>query len=834
MSKDTTKNGDVHDNATAHEAARDELLDLGLQELSGKSEPPDLTQRIIAVATQTAARENAAHATVSTSSQFAARSRGYAREVLCACALLATAIGGYFLGGGAGQLQLLAMGNSSKEGIPTQDFGRPATVEGEPSPQQKWQGMAGKTGLAEEAVGVPKQHELIGRIASSAASGSGSSTDADEGGGQFGFGGGLGGGQIANTAPKPRNSAGDSDGDYGYYETTTMSLRGGRGAIGNVIPGNAKGVYDSREAGMGEGELRGGRGVTIQLGDSSESMVRVLPVDGVNPDWVVDILEQQMAGNRLASEKADVEAYVRRVKQLIAQEEEGHSGDRYRAVHENRFLDVRLSPLSTFSIDVDTASYSKARRMILQQGVLPPPEAVRIEEFVNYFAYDYPHPVGKEAAPFAVNSELAACPWQPGHYLMRVALAGKHIDQHARPTSNLVFLLDVSGSMDSDDKLGLVKDGLKQLVERLGENDRVAIVVYAGDSGLVLPSTNGTEKAKILSVIDELKSQGSTNGAAGIELAYQLAEENLIADGVNRVILCTDGDFNVGVTSDGGLVSLVEEKAKSGVFLTALGFGIGNHNDSMLEQIADRGNGSYAYIDSRNESFKVFAQQMSGTLVTIAKDVKIQVEFNPAHVAGYRLVGYENRMLATEDFADDTKDAGEIGAGHTVTALYEIIPAGVQIEPTPGLKYQRTTELTAAAQGGEFANVALRYKEPNADVSQLLEVAISDPRAAANDEPGDSSDGETSEDTGEAENVANGPGPMPQGTDEFQFAAAVASFAMILRNSAYQGETSFDAVLEMARGAGPDEFGYRAEFLQIVEEAKRIALANQPAEVEGQ
>jgi Ca-activated chloride channel family protein len=470
----------------------------------------------------------------------------------------------------------------------------------------------------------------------------------------------------------------------------------------------------------------------------------------------------------------------------------GQGGDRYREIIENRFLTVLNNPLSTFSIDVDTASYAKVRRLLLQGAQLPPPDAVRIEEFINYFHYNYPGPKDADGKPFAVHTDVAPCPWNAKHKLLRVGIKGKEIENKDRPNSNLVFLVDVSGSMDEPDKLPLVKRGLATLVERLRENDRVAIVVYAGAAGLVLDSTPGSEKKKILDVLDALQPGGSTAGAQGIHLAYEIAQKNFIKKGTNRVILSTDGDFNVGTTSDAELVRLVEEKAKSGVFLTTLGFGIGNHNDSMLEQIADKGNGNCAYIDSDLESRKVFVEQMSATLVTIAKDVKIQVEFNPGKVAAYRLIGYENRMLRTEDFKDDTKDAGEIGAGHTVTALYELVPTG---EPVPAdttsLKYQKPSELTPAAKTPELATVFLRYKEPDGDKSKPLEFALK----------------ETDTSVGAA-------------AADFKFAAAVASFGMLLRQSQYKGDATFDTVLKLASGASDDEHGYRKEFIEIVKAAK--------------
>ncbi len=474
----------------------------------------------------------------------------------------------------------------------------------------------------------------------------------------------------------------------------------------------------------------------------------------------------------------------------------GRGGDRYDRLVENPFRAVKDHPLSTFSIDVDTASYANARRFLLQEGRLPPPDAVRIEELINYFDYDYVGP--EDDVPFAAHIEVAGCPWTPGRRLVRVGLKGKEFPDEERPPSNLVFLLDVSGSMNSPDKLPLLKKGMKLLAEQLGENDRVAIVVYASAEGLVLPSTPGTQQDTILGALDKLQAGGSTNGGAGIELAYRIAQENFIEGGVNRVLLCTDGDFNVGTTSTGSLVRMVEDRAKAGIFLSVLGFGRGNLNDAMMENISNKGNGNYAYIDGVTEARKVLVEQMGGTLVTIAKDVKIQIEFNPAQVAAYRLIGYENRMLKAEDFNDDKKDAGEIGAGHTVTALYEVVPTGVEIDvPTVDpLKYQPSRPPKEdATTSKELLTLKLRYKAPDGDTSKLLEFPVVDAGARFSSASG-----------------------------EMQFASAVASFGMLLRGSKHAGTATFDAVLEIAGAArGPDLHGYRAEFLQMVRRAKSLA-----------
>ncbi len=468
----------------------------------------------------------------------------------------------------------------------------------------------------------------------------------------------------------------------------------------------------------------------------------------------------------------------------------------YASVLENPFVLAVGSPLSTFSIDVDTASYSNVRRF-LNRGVLPPVDAVRIEELVNYFDYDYPLPAGEH--PFSVDVAVADCPWDERHRLARIGIKGMELTPDERPAANLVFLIDVSGSMGTANKLPLLTESLSMLVDELGGDDWVSMVVYAGASGLALPSTSCGNKDSIRSALQRLQAGGSTNGGAGIELAYQVAEDNFIEGGVNRVILATDGDFNVGTTGQGGLTRLIEEKAKGGVFLSVLGFGMGNLKDATLETLADKGNGNYAYIDTDSEAQKVLVDQLTGTLITIAKDVKIQVEFNPAEVAAYRLIGYENRMLAARDFNDDKKDAGEIGAGHTVTAFYEIIPVGedVELPSVDSLKYQAVAsgEETEASSSGEMMTVKLRYKFPDEDESTLIEIPFVD-------------DG----------------GTFADSSDDFAFASAVASFGMLLRNSASCGELTFADVIEIGEGAvGSDRFGYRAEFLELVRKAEAVS-----------
>jgi Ca-activated chloride channel family protein len=483
----------------------------------------------------------------------------------------------------------------------------------------------------------------------------------------------------------------------------------------------------------------------------------------------------------------------------------------YDHIEENPFLDAKSNPLSTFSIDVDTASYSNVRRFI-NEGGLPPKDAVRVEELINYFNYDYPQP--NDGKPFSVQADVAGCPWEASHRLVRIGLKGKEIAADKRGASNLVFLLDVSGSMMPPERLPLVKQAMRLLTEKLTENDRVAIVVYAGSSGMVLPSTTGDHKEQILDALENLQAGGSTNGAEGIQLAYSVAQKNFIKGGVNRVILATDGDFNVGVTSQGDLIRLIQEKARDGVFLSVLGVGTDNLKDSTMQKLADKGNGNYAYLDSLDEARKVLVQQVNGTLVTIARDVKIQVEFNPARVQSYRLIGYEKRVLRKEDFNNDKVDAGEIGAGHTVTALYEVVPVGAttdpaaSIPPVDRLKYGTnepgTANGSAARDGGsyngeshssEMMTVKLRYKKPDGDKSELLERVVTDSNAG-----------------------------FAKASPDFKFAAAAAEFGMLLRDSEHKGKASLGSVLEWAQeGKGADPNGYRQGFIDLVRKAQTLS-----------
>jgi len=473
----------------------------------------------------------------------------------------------------------------------------------------------------------------------------------------------------------------------------------------------------------------------------------------------------------------------------------------YARVDENPWKAPARDPLSTFSIDVDRASYSNIRRFI-SNGVRPPVDAVRIEEMVNYFPYDYPDPDGEH--PFGISTEIAPAPWNEAHHLVRIGIQGERIDLADLPPSNFVFLLDVSGSMQSPDKLPLLKRSMRLLVNELRPEDRVALVVYAGAAGLVLESTPGSERERILDAIEELEAGGSTAGGAGIRLAYEVARRHHIEGGNNRVILATDGDFNVGASSDAEMTRLIEERRAGGTFLSVLGFGTGNLKDSKMEALADHGNGNYAYIDNLLEARKVLVEEMGGTLLTIAKDVKIQVEFNPARVQAYRLIGYENRLLAAEDFNDDTKDAGELGAGHSVTALYEVVPVGappVDTGSVDDLRYGRSVgsggDREPAAGAGqpteELLFVKLRYKAPDGDRSRLIER------------------------------------PLHEGTSrasaDLRFAGAVAAFGMLLRDSKHCDGFTVDDVLRLARsGVGEDPLGYRSEFVRLVEVTREQEL----------
>lgn len=468
--------------------------------------------------------------------------------------------------------------------------------------------------------------------------------------------------------------------------------------------------------------------------------------------------------------------------------------EEYNTIVENEFLNAFSNPLSTFSIDVDAASYSNTRRFI-QNGTLPPRDAVRVEEFINYFDYDYPQPTGD--LPFAVFTELGNCPWNENNYLLHIGIKGKELEKEDENFSNLVFLLDVSGSMQDENKLPLLKRSFKFLVNNLNDYDKVAIVVYAGSAGLILTSTYGIEKNKILDALNNLHAGGSTAGGAGIQLAYKIAAENFVEGGNNRIILATDGDFNVGVSSTPELVQMIEKKRDEGIYLTILGYGMGNYKDGRLEELADKGNGNYYYIDNILEAKKIFDHDLMGTLFTIAKDVKIQIEFNPSKVAGYRLIGYENRLLNKEDFDDDKKDAGELGAGHTVTALYEIIPVKgkITLDEYEDLKYQISKLTSVSKNSDEMLTLKLRYKLPDEDDSRLITSIVQDEISSSDSL-----------------------------TDNFKFSSAVAGFALLLRDSKFKGTVNFEMIEELAETSkGEDKYGYRDEFILLVKRTEKLS-----------
>lgn len=541
---------------------------------------------------------------------------------------------------------------------------------------------------------------------------------------------------------------------------------------------------------------------------TTDDMVTI-DVDGIQAKSVLNlVLGRHDLAYLVDGAGVKITSRARQQSELPALLTVDESHEAYEPLVENTFLTPIQQPLSTFSIDVDSASYSNVRRF-LTAGQRPPADAVRLEEMVNYFNYSYPQP--KDGEPFSVTADAAACPWQSKNYLARIGLQARTIEKAKRPPTNLVFLLDVSGSMQAANKLPLVKQAMTMLTEELNDRDRIAIVTYAGDAGVKLASTVGSDQTRIMQSIEALQAGGSTNGAAGINLAYEEAVRHFNGEGENRVILCTDGDFNVGVSSDDELVQLIQQQAKSKVFLSIFGFGMGNLKDAKLEKLADKGNGHYGYIDDLKEARRVFNEELVGTLYTVAKDVKIQVEFNPLTVGAYRLIGYENRMLAAKDFNDDTKDAGEIGAGHTVTALYEIVPKSQwsKAQPVDPLKYTGTPKEPAPAaettpkanlpveSADDLFTVKLRYKQPTADTSVKTIDYVVDDIADKKIVP----------------------------TADFVWAASVASFGMQLRNSQFKGNWTLNDVYEAAQGAkGPDANGRRREFLDLVQAAKRLAV----------
>ncbi len=531
--------------------------------------------------------------------------------------------------------------------------------------------------------------------------------------------------------------------------------------------------------------------ITVEQKAGDRSMINVT----MKPEIIVveDQISMEIPGKKdYASKAAPAVAGIAYESRAYFQRYNNNfNTEGYASVNENGYKNVKNNPLSTFSIDVDNASYSNIRRFI-NSGSLPPADAVRIEEMINYFKYDYPEPRGEH--PFSVYTELAICPWNTRHQLLQVGLRGRSIDKNSLPPSNLVFLIDVSGSMNSPNKLPLLKSAFGLLVNELRPQDHVAIVVYAGAAGLVLESTPGNRKEVIMSAIDNLEAGGSTAGGAGLKLAYKEAEKNFLKSGNNRIILATDGDFNVGESSNGGMERLVEEKRELGVFITVLGFGMGNYKDDKMEIIADKGNGNYSYIDNLQEARRVLVREFGGTLFTIAKDVKFQLEFNPAKVDSYRLIGYENRLLNDEDFNDDTKDAGEMGSGHMVTALYEIVPAGSgeRIPSVDPLKYQASSKLQEEDYSGELLTIKVRYKQPDGSTSKLLEKP-----------------------------VRSNPASIDDVSDNLRFAAAVVEFGMILRESEYKGTSTLEGAAKLAKSArGEDEDGYRSEMIRLISTVK--------------
>jgi Ca-activated chloride channel family protein len=597
-------------------------------------------------------------------------------------------------------------------------------------------------------------------------------------------------GALEGAAPSLRGTVTDTSG--GVLPGVTVELTGGGKTVATLVTG-ADGRFVIENVAPGDYVL------TARLAGFVTFSRRIHVFEGTDPAPLDVRLELGGVSETVtvAADSPSIQAYSSATTRAHGGRSREHerpivpmrpSTARYDPITDNGFRRVSSEPLSTFSADVDTASYTNVRRF-LNAGTLPPADAVRIEELINYFHFDYPAPEGR---PVGVTTEVGPCPWNDRHQLALIGLHSRAIDLAATPPRNLVFLLDVSGSMEPQNRLPLIRSAMLLLTDTLRPEDSVAIVVYAGASGLALPATPGSRKEEIARAITQLHAGGSTNGAAGIRLAYEIAERQFVKGGINRVILATDGDFNVGVTSPGDLVRLIEEKRRSGVFLSVLGVGDDNYQDATMEKLADAGNGNYAYLDTLAEARRVLVREASATLVTVAKDVKLQVEFNPRHVESYRLIGYEDRVLANEDFRDDRKDAGDMGAGHAVTALYEIVPAG-RDRRTPAvdpLKYQQPAAL-ADANAEELMTVKVRYKAPDAEHSKPLEVPV----RASHD----------------------GAGP------NLRFAAAVAEFGMLLRDSRYKANASWRQTEELASNArGEDPDGYRAEFVRLVGLASQL------------
>ncbi len=560
--------------------------------------------------------------------------------------------------------------------------------------------------------------------------------------------------------------------------------------------------YKSQEVKVGQDSI-----ITVKLEDDAQALQEVVvvgystqqrrevtgAVSVLSKNKIIPSANPMLQGRVAGVQVQQSGTYRERKKRYSADKpKEDFNTEEYNSLVENIFQETKSNPLTTFSIDVDRAGYSNVRRM-LNAGMMPAKDAIRIEEMVNYFDYDYPQPTTNE--PVTINSELSDSPWNKGLKLLKIGIQAQKISTENLPASNLVFLIDVSGSMATPERLPLVKQALYLLTDQLRSQDKVSIVVYAGAAGLVLSPTS--DKNKIKNALENLQAGGSTSGGEGIKLAYKIAAENLIKGGNNRVILASDGDFNVGVSSEAELKSLIEEKRNSGVFLSILGFGMGNYKDNKMETLADKGNGNYAYIDNLQEAQKVFVHEFGGTMFTVAKDVKLQLEFNPTLVKAYRLIGYENRMLRNEDFNDDKKDAGEMGSGHTVTALYEIVPVGIEsayLKNIDTLKYQTENGLSVAAKSNEVLTVKLRYKSPDENKSKLMEKVIIDQHTA-----------------------------FDKASENFRFAAAVAEFGLLLRQSEFKGMANYEQIIELAKNAkGSDDEGYRAEFIKLVKTAKML------------
>ena len=580
-------------------------------------------------------------------------------------------------------------------------------------------------------------------------------------------------------------------------ETKTATLTDANGVFTIFIP-NENSVLEINYIGYQSTEIKPGnkRQLKISLKSATTKDLDEVVVIGYGTQRKKD-MPGAVAENKTAAIDANGrptypnKRYAPYPPQTYTEQEYNREG--YDRITENGFRKVADEPLSTFSIDVDGASYSNVRRFI-NNNSLPPDGAVRVEEMINYFQYGYAQP--KNDDPFAIHTEMAECPWNEGHRLVMIGLQGKKVSVSSLPSSNLTFLIDVSGSMQSPDKLPLVKSSLKLLTDQLREEDMVSIVVYAGSAGLVLTPTSGADKNRIIAAIDKLEAGGSTAGGQGIKLAYSTAKRNFVKGGNNRVILCTDGDFNVGASSDDELERMIEEERKSGVFLTVLGFGTGNYQDAKMQKLSNKGNGNHAYIDQLSEAKKVLVNEFGGTMFTIAKDVKLQIEFNPAYVQGYRLIGYENRLLNKEDFNNDKKDAGELGSGHTVTALYEVIPTGMQtdlLNGVDGLKYQQNKQ-NAKVFNNEMMTIKFRYKKPDEDVSKLI-----------------------------VKTVGNKNIRWENTSEQFRFAAAVAEMGMLLTNSEFKGGGNYASVIRLAKSSlGNDPDGYRKEFIALAEKASNL------------